>query len=53
MTLENRVRFLEDKLDSTLLLLKMIVNYTTANNKDNDFLLERIDELYSEALVDA
>ena len=52
MTLENRVRFLEDKLDSTLMLLKEIVNFTTKNNSDNDYLLERIDELYSEALVE-
>ena len=51
MTLEKRVRFLEDKLDNTLLLLRTIVTYTTTNNEDNDYLLERIDELYSEVLV--
>ena len=52
MTLEQRVQFLEDKLDNTLLLLRTIVNYTATNNEDNDYLLERIDELYSEVLVD-
>ena len=52
MTLEQRVQFLEDKLDKTLMLLKTIVHYTSANNKDNDYLLECIDELYSEELVD-
>ena len=51
MTLEQRVQFLEDKLDNTLLLLRTIVNYTTTNNEDNDYLIERIDELYSEVLV--
>lgn len=52
MTLEKRVEFLENKLDDTLMLLRTIVNYTTTNNEDNDYLLGRIDELYSEVLVD-
>jgi hypothetical protein len=50
MTLEQKVEFLENKLDNTLLLLKEIVNYTTVNNEDNDYLIERIEELYSEDL---
>lgn len=50
MTIEQKVASLENKLDNTLLLLKEIVNYTTANNKDNDYLIERIEELYSEDL---
>lgn len=50
MTLEQKVDCLENKLHNTLLLLKEIVNYTTANNEDNDYLTERIEELYSEDL---
>ena len=52
MTLEQRVQFLEDKLDKTLILLRTIVNYTTLSNDDNYYLLECIDKLYSEELVD-
>ena len=52
MTPEQRVQFLEDKLDDTLMLLRTIVNYTATNNEDNEYLLDRIDEVYSEVLVD-
>ena len=52
MTLEKRVEFLENKLDDTLMLLRTIVNYTATNNEDNDYLLGRIDELYSEVFID-
>jgi hypothetical protein len=46
MEQEEKIKFLEYKLDKTLELLKEIVYYTASTNADHDYLEERINELY-------
>lgn len=45
MTLEQKVEYLDHRLDLTLEVLKDVVHFTASTNADVDYLEERINEV--------